>query len=322
MQTIIITAVIAIAIILYGLYRLKKLRKLFEAEKQKSDSQLLPSEALYKNQQLLTLFKKSQDKVRISMWASAVIVVIVGFAFYWYDTHKETWAKQAEQNRIEKVEREKQETINAEQKRLTKAERAKKKEDAKKQEEEQEFQAWKAEKIAKAQKEADKAFASYQEALESIKQHQNLQDQAKLVSDSLSLTKEQKTKALKLQEKIQQDFKNSYTKSMDCQSLVVQYQKQMKELSAQILNLDNQEKRLSEKIKDIKWEIKTSISDNIEQYEKEWKDATLAIAEAQNLTIDDKNAADEREIVFIVFLSIFGIMLAFCIVSLIYTAYY
>ena len=318
MQTIIITAVIAIAIILYGLYRLKKLRKLFDAEKQKSDSQLHPSEALYKSQQLLTLFKKSQDKVRISMFVSVAAVAIIGFAFYWYDTHKETWAKEAEQNRIEKVEREKQETLNAEQKRLTEAEEAQKKEEA----EMQEFQAWKAEKIAEAQKEADEAFASYQEALESIKQHQNLQDQAKLVSDSLSLTQKQKAEALKLQEKIHQDFKNNYAKSMDCQSLTVQYQKQMKELSAQILNLDNQEKRLSEKIKDIKWEIKTSISDNIEQYEKEWKDATLAIAEAQNLTIDDKNAADEREIVFIVFLSIFGIMLAFCIVSLIYTAYY
>lgn len=318
MEIIIITAVIAIAIILYGLYRLKKLRKLFEAETQKSDSQLHPSEALYKSQQLLTLFKKSQDKVRISMWASAVIVVIVGFAFYWYDTHKEAWAKEAEQNRIEKVERAKQEALEAEQKHLTKAEEAKKKEEAEK----QEFQAWKAERIAKAQKEADAAFASYQEALESIKQKQNLEDQAKLVSDSLSLTQEQKEEALKLQEKIQQDFKNDYTKSMDCQSLAVQYQKQMKELSAQILNLDNQEKRLSEKIKDIRWEIKNSISHNIERYEKEWKDATLAIAAAQNLTIDDKIAADEHKVFTTVFLSIFGIMLAFCIVGLICTAYY
>ena len=58
MKIIIITAVIAIAIILYGLYRLKKLRKLFDVEKQKSDSQLHPFEALYKSQQLLTLFKK------------------------------------------------------------------------------------------------------------------------------------------------------------------------------------------------------------------------------------------------------------------------
>lgn len=318
MEIIIITAVIAIAIILYGLYRLKKLRKLFDVEKQKSDSQLLPSESLYKSQQLLTLFKKSQDKVRISMWTSAVIVVIVGFAFYWYDTHKETWAKEAEQNRIEKVERKKQEALNTEQKRLTKAEEAKKEEEAEK----QEFQAWKAERIAEAQKEADEAFASYQEALESIKQHQNLQNQAKLVSDSLSLTQEQKAEALKLQEKIQQDFKNDYTTSMDCQSLASQYQKQMTELSAKILNLDNQEKRLSEKIKDIKWEIKTSISHNIEQYEKKWKDATLAIAEAKNLTIDDKIAADEREIVFIVFLIIFGTMLVCCIGGLIWTCYY
>ncbi len=318
MEIIIITAVIAIAIILYGLYRLKKLRKLFDVEKQKSDSQLLPSESLYKSQQLLTLFKKSQDKVRISMWTSAVIVVIVGFAFYWYDTHKETWAKEAEQNRIEKVEREKQEPRNAEQKRLTKAEKAKKKEETKK----QEFQAWKAEQITEAQKEADEAFASYQEALESIKQHQNLQNQAKLVSDSLSLTQEQKAEALKLQEKIQQDFKNDYTKSMDCQSLVVQYQKQMKELSAKILNLDNQEKRLSEKIKDIQWKTKTSANYNIERYEKIWQDATFAIAEAQNLTIDDKIAADEAKWFSTIFLIIFGTLLVCAIGSIIWTVYH
>ncbi len=318
MKIIIITAVIAIAIILYGLYRLKKLRKLFDVEKQKSDSQLHPFEALYKSQQLLTLFKKSQDKVRISMWASAVIVVIVGFAFYWYDTHKETWAKEAEQNRIEKVEREKQEALNTEQKRLTKAEEAKKEEEAEK----QEFKAWKAEQIAEAQKKADAAFSIYQEALESIKQKQNLQNQAKLVSDSLSLTQKQKAEALKLQEKIQQDFKKDYTKSMDCQSLVVQYQKQMKELSAQILNLDNQEKRLSEKVDKIRHEKKFLYVYDIERYEKEWKDAIFAIAAAQNLTINDKNVADGHKVFITIFLSIFGILLVCCIGGIIWKCYY
>lgn len=307
MEIIIITAVIVIAIILYGLYRLRKLRKKFEEETQKTVVQFSHLENIPRGCKDQILYKKSKSRILIITVISAILVSFLGFAFYWYDTHKETWAKEAEQRRIEK------------------AEEIQKKGEAQKRKEEQEFQAWKAKMIAKAQKEANEAFAAYQESHELYRKNQNLQEQEQLISDSLRLNQIQKREATRLLENLQHNFKQSYAKSTDSskrKSLTAEYQKQVENFSTKIINLDNQEKQLSEKIKDIQYKIRILGIYNIERYEKIWQEANLAIAAAQNLTIDDKIAADEREIVFIVFRIIFGILLVCCIGGLIWTCYY